>query len=467
MNIAPLTADEIKAIHEATLRILAETGVVMQGDEARALLLDHGAAPNDDRLTLPPELVERCLHQCPPEVTLEGRGGSLVMDRRDLHVHNMGGARDILDAPGGDLRPATTHDLAETTRLLDALPGVTSITPFFTPRDVPPAAMVPAMFDRTVRHTLKPINGPGIQTGEEARLVAEMIAVVFGEKANVSLGVSPVSPLSFHAETSSAIIEVARAGLPFGPLPCPQVGVSAPMTLAGALALQNAEVLASVVLAQLVQPGLPVIYCGRLAVVDMRSVAPIWGNPEIGLISAATVQIAHHYDLPVNVYGLCGSGNAIDIQAGYERAFNALLPALAGADEISGVGEMAGGVFSAHAQMVIDNEIVAMIRRIQRGFAVDADALAEEITRKVMEDGSRMFLAQRHTINHMRAGEVWMRDLGVEALDWDQWVEVGRETVVERAQARATDILATHEVPPLPDNQVRELDRILKTVMES
>jgi trimethylamine--corrinoid protein Co-methyltransferase len=215
-----------------------------------------------------------------------------------------------------DLRPATASDVAHSARLLDALDNVTTITPLYTPRDVPPPVMALTMFDQTVRHTLKPINGPGVQTQAEVRRLAEMIRVVFGESPVVSLAVSPISPLSFPQDIVQATLEIARWGLPFGPLPCPNVGATAPMSLAGALAQQNAEILASIVLVQLVAPGHPVIYCGRLAVLNMRSGAPIWGNPEIGLASAATVQMGHHYNLPVNVYGLAGSGHAIDIQNG-------------------------------------------------------------------------------------------------------------------------------------------------------
>ena len=461
--LTTLTSQQIDRIHDATLRILDETGIVLDHPGARSLLLDHGAREDGGRVCLPAELVKRCLATCPPTVTLQGRGGNATLGDGALHVHNLGGARDVLDGPGGETRPAMSADVAASARLLDALPNATTVTPMYTPQDVSAEAMTLVMFAETVRNTTKPINGPGVQTADEARLLFEMLQIVFGERPQVSVGVSPVSPLTFPADNTGAILEVARLGLPFGPLPCPQVGATAPMTLAGALALQNAENLAAIVLAQLVRPGLPIIYCGRLAVMDMRTIAPLWGNPETGLISAATVQLGHRYGLPVNVYGLCTTAYDLDMQNGYERAINAALPALAGADEISGIGEMGGGVLSCPAQMVIDDEIAGAVQRLRRGFAVDDETLAVELTRAVM-DGDRNFLAQRHTVQHMRRGEVWMGNLAVAEGTWNVWREAGRPTATENAHERAQHLLSTHRVPPLAEDQDRALKQVIMSV---
>jgi trimethylamine--corrinoid protein Co-methyltransferase len=464
MSLTILSQDHVCAIHQATLGILSEVGIILDNAEACALLFDHGAWEHCGRVCLPPGLIETCLSRCPQQVTLHGRGGQVTLGTGTLHIHNLGGARDVLDAPGGDLRPATASDVAHSARLLDALQNVTTITPLYTPRDVPPSVMTLTMFDQTVRHTLKPINGPGVQTQAEVRRLAEIMRIVLGDAPAVSLAVSPISPLTFPNDIAQAILEIARHRLPFGPLPCPNLGATAPMSLAGALAQQNAEILASIVLAQLVAPGLPVIYCGRLAALNMRSGAPIWGNPEVGLVSAATVQVGHHYSLPVNVYGLATSGYALDIQNGYERALNAIVPALAGADELSGVGEMAGGTLSSNVQMVIDNEIISMVQRVRRGFAVDKDALAVEVIAQVM-DSARNFLAEPHTVKYLRAGEVWQGRLGVQEIGWEMWRDAGGPTVVERAQHEAKRILSTHEVPPLPEDQAHALDEIVDTAL--
>jgi trimethylamine--corrinoid protein Co-methyltransferase len=255
-------------------------------------------------------------------------------------------------------------------------------------------------------------------------------------------------------------MEVARLGLPLGPLPCPIMGATGPMSAAGALAQQNAEVLASIVLAELIRPGLPISYCGRLSVMHPRTGLAMWGNPEIGLVSAGTVEVGHSYGLPVNVYGLCTDAHTSDMQSGYERAFNILIPALAGADELSGVGEVWGGVVSSMAQMVIDDEILGSVKHLVRGFEVNPDSLAVEVIAKVM-DGPRNFLGQKHTAQYIRRGEVLQTRLaGREG--WGEWESSGRKGIVERGAERAAELLSTHQVPPLDTAQLAEMERVIR-----
>ena len=461
VRLTVLTDEEVEAIHQATLRILGEVGIVLTQPEAREVLVGAGATVRDDRVLLPPDLVERAVAQCPREVAIRGRSGdTVVLGDGNLHWHNLGGARDVYDPHTGQRRPATVQDVRDSARLLNALDGVTTITPFFTPQDVPGPLMSLAMYRHTLPHTTKPVQGPGAQTASEVRYVARMAAIIGPPAEVLTLGISPVSPLTFPDDVAEAMMETARLGVPLGPLPCPTAGATAPMSLAGSLAQQNAEVLVSVVLAQLVRPGLPIIYCGRLAMMEPRTGVSVWGGVELGLASAATVQIGHRYGLPVNVYGLSTNAHTLDLQSGYERALNSVIPALAGADELSGIGEMEAGVMGSHAQMVCDNEIAASVRRLRRGFAVDQDALAVGVIAAVM-DGSRNFLDQRHTVRYLRAGEVLYTHLAERRL-WEEWDQAGREGMAERAQAEAERLLAEHEVPPLTEDQERELAEIMR-----
>jgi trimethylamine--corrinoid protein Co-methyltransferase len=298
-----------------------------------------------------------------------------------------------------------------------------------------------------------------VQTASEVRFAVRMAEVIGPPSEVFTLGISPVSPLIFPDDVAESMMETARSGVPLAPLPCPTAGATGPMSLAGALAQQNAEVLAAVVLAQLVHPGLPIVYCGRLAMMEPMSGLSVWGGVELGLVSAATVQLAHRYDLPVNVYGFSTNAHVLGLQNGYERALNAVIPALAGADELSGIGEMEAGVMSSYAQMVCDNEIAASVRRLRRGFAVDEDTLAVEVIADVM-DGTRNFLDQRHTVRHLRGGAVLFTRLA-ERRSWEEWDRTGRDGMAERAQAEAERLLSEHQVPPLTAAQERELDDIL------
>lgn len=456
-----LSREEVEALHTATLRILAETGIALTEPRSRALLADAGARLSEGRVTLPPELVIDCIARAGKQVSIRGRGGMVkTLGDGRLYFHNLGGARDIYDAGRGTCRPAVVEDVRAATRLLDALENCHTITPFFTPTDVPGSIMSLAMYRHALPHTLKPLQGPGVQFAAEARFAVRM-AEVIGEPSQVlTLSLSPVSPLTLPEHEALAILEIARLGISFAPLPCPTAGTTAPFTIAGAVAQQNAEVLAALVLAELANPGLPIIYCGRLAMMEPRTGISVWGGVELGLASAVTVQIGHYYGLPVNVYGFSTNAHTLDAQDGFERALNAALPALAGADELSGIGEMDAGVMGSFAQMVADNEFASSILRLRQGVTTNEDTLAVDVVAAAMR-GTRNFLAQRHTMKHLKAGELLLTHLA-ERGTWESWQAAGRQGLVERAQAQAEHILREHQVLPLDPVQEHTLDALLK-----
>ncbi len=456
-----LQPDEIEAIHTATLRILSEIGVILEQPEARTLLTAAGATISaQNRVLIPPQLVEWALAQCPPTLSTRGRGGTTVtLGDGSLRWHNLGGARDVFDPATTQIRAATVQDVCTAAQILDALENCTCVTPFFTPQDVPGELMGLAMYRHTLPHTTKPVYGPGVQTARETQYFVRMAEVLGNPSEVTMMAISPVSPLNFPAHLVEAMMEAARSGLPFGALPCPTAGATAPLTISGAIAQQNAEVLASIVLVQLVKPGLPVLYCGRLAMMEPRTGVSVWGGVELGLASAGTVAMGHRYRLPVNVYGFSTNSHTLDLQNGFERAINALIPALAGADELSGIGEMDAGVASSFAQMVIDNELAASIHRTLRGFSTDAEALAVEVIASAMNT-TRNFLGQKHTRNHLKSGEILLTRLA-ERGTWGEWEKRGRGSLATRAQAEADRLIAEHHVPPLEPAQESALDEIM------
>jgi trimethylamine---corrinoid protein Co-methyltransferase len=461
VNTLKLLSDtEVEALHYATLRILSEVGVILTHPGARQMLTDAGATIQNERVCLPPELVEDCLAKCPPQVSVRGRDGTVkTLGDGSLNFHNLGGARDIHNPATGEHRFAFLQDVRDATRLLDALPNCNTITPFFTPSDVPGPLMSLAMYRHAMPFTTKPLQGPGVQTAPEVRYAVQMAEVLGPPREVLTLSVSPVSPLSFPDHEVEAMLEIARQGIAFAPLPCPTAGTTAPFSIAGAIAQQSAEVLVSLVLAQLVQPGLPMIFCGRLAMMEPRTGISVWGGVEMGLASAGTVQLGHRYGLPVNVYGFSTNAHTLDIQNGFERGLNAVIPALAGADELSGIGEMEAGVLSTYAQMVADNEFAASIHRVRRGFVADEDSLAVDVIATVM-NGPRNFLSQKHTTRTLKGGEVFITKLA-DRSSWETWETGGRRDLAEQAQAESERILREHLVEPLGEDHEMALDEIM------
>jgi trimethylamine--corrinoid protein Co-methyltransferase len=393
------------------------------------------------------------------------RDGSLAFTLGDgrIRFHNGGGQPFTLDLDTGKRRPALLKDVADVTRLLDALPNVDEITPLFGAQDVPPELLFVASTEMMLRNARKPVSSAAIDKPENVPYVVEMAAACCGgidsfrQHPTMSISVSPVSPLTFPENIAAAIMAVAESGAPFHSLPAPSLGATGPITMAGALAQQHAEILASFAIAAAARPSTPVVYCSRIGPIDLRTAMSTWGGPEVGMTGACAAQLAHRLGLPCDSYGLATSSALFDPQFAYERLANALVPAMAGVDILSGVG-MAGGLVGSLETAVIDDEIISLMKHIVAGCEVNEDTLAFDVMREVIpRDG--VFLGERHTVKQMRKGAIWVPGVSerVGASGDDE-----RTGVLARARTRAREILQTHEIEPLSDDVSRRLDEIME-----
>ena len=455
-----LSDEDVKAMHEATLQILHEVGVIWSHKPSLEILLDAGCTMNGNRVYFPPDLVMDSIAKANKRPCIRGRNGQVnELGSGNLYFHNLGGARDVFDAKTGTRHVATNEDASNAIRVLDALPNCNTVTPFFTPPDISNELMAMHMYRHALSNTTKPVQGPGIQFGHEVKYAVEMAAVVDTPPQELTLSLSPVSPLTMHDIAAEAIMEMAKVGVIHANLPCPTGGATSPMTITGSIVQQSAESLAPLVLAQIINPGCSVVYCGRLGMLEPRT-GLIWSGVELGLSSAATVQLGHYYGFSVNVYGFSTNAHTLDAQNAFERGLNATLPALAGADELSGIGEMEAGVMGSFAQMVLDNELAGSVKRLRNGLSADVEHLAIDIIGNVM-NGTRNFLGQKHTMKHLRAGELALTKLA-ERNSWDTWDEkLERKQMADYAADEAERILREHVVTPLEPQQEKELDRIM------
>jgi len=458
-----LSDDALDQIEETAYRLLDQVGIELDHGQAQEMLHGLGCQVERQRTRIPREVVRWALDHVTAHQESRNLDGTLAFTFGDGRVrfHNGGGQPYALDLDTGVSRPATLQDIADITRLLDALPNVDHITPLFGAQDVPAELMFVASTAAMLRNTRKPVSSAAIDKARDVPYVVELAAAccggmdAFRGHPNLSISVSPVSPLKFTRDVTGAIIAVAQSGAPFHSLPAPSLGATGPVTMAGALAQQHAEVLASFAIAAAARPGAPVVYCSRISPIDMRIAISAWGGPEVGLTGACAAQLAHRLGLPCDTYGLCTSSHLLDPQFAYERLANALVPALAGVDILSGVGN-GGGLVAGFEIAVIDDEIIGLIKQIIGGCAVNETTLAYEVMQRVIP-GDGVFLSELHTVKQVRQGALWLptlRPRGGDALD-------AGAGVVAIARARAKEILRTHQVEPLPDDVSRHLDEIM------
>ncbi|HYM40773.1 MAG TPA: trimethylamine methyltransferase family protein [Thermoplasmata archaeon] len=463
-----LGQEQVDAMHDASLRLLERTGVRFDSPDALSRLRTAGALPHPTRknvLTFPRSVVDDAIREIPFYGTYCARDpkNDVTFDGEHSFAHALGGNPAILDLETGRSRSSTLHDVEQATRLQDALANCHTASNLVVATDVPAPLLVVRTMEAMIKNTSKCVPGYALRV-PEVDVLAEMGACVAGgseafrKRPILTLYGSPSSPLTYDAHVCDVVFRAVEHGIPVDIVPCPIGGGTAPLSLAGGLTQQNAELLAGVMLLQTVDPKLPSQYSGRLSFLDLRSGKNLWGLPELALASAATVQIAHRYHMTADVYGVTTDANQWDLQIGLERMMAALPPALAGADNLSGMGGAWENAASLE-MMVIDDEVYADIFRIVRGIEVDEDRLALHVLDAVGPMGN--FLAQRHTMKYLRQGEMRNSPL------WDKRTleratSEGIRPIQDVAREKVRKLLQEHEPTPLDRDIERDLARVVR-----
>jgi trimethylamine--corrinoid protein Co-methyltransferase len=317
-------------------------------------------------------------------------------------------------------------------------------------------------------HSDKPFIGSA--TGKRgAQQTMEMAQILFGEDLRsqgsgtakpvaISL-INSLSPLGYSTESLEALVEYAKARQPLVLAALMMAGSTGPVTLAGVLATQTAELLAGIALTQMISPGTPVVFGSTSTNIDMKSGALAIGSPELSQMIIAHAQLAKFYDLPSRSGGALTDANFPDAQAGFESMMSLLTTVNSGIDFVL----HAGGILSSYLafsyeKFVLDDEICGMVRRLHQGITVEPDTLVYDLIAKVGPGGN--YLVEMHTVKRCRT-EFWSPELcdrsGLEA-----WMQGGRQDAVHRARARWKQLVAEHQDPPLDDITAKQLARYVE-----
>ncbi len=460
--------EAVEAIRAASLALLERVGVRVDAPAAAELLAAAGCTPGPQgRVLIPAAAVAAALAACPAEFTLMARDPArdVVMSAEPgrIYVHNMGEAPDVADARTGEARRATLGDQVLAARVMHHGRYPDSINTLVTPSDVP--GPLHPLYSYLAIHgeTDKCVGGPGLDFAWQARYLAEMAAAVAGLRAvrpsnahAIDMGFSPVSPLHLGPGVCDAIVEAARLGIAVQLLTNPVAGTTAPASMAGALAQQDAEILAGIVLVQAAAPGAACSYGARLSPADPASGKLLAGAGEWARASVGATLLARRHGLACDCYGPDTSARLLDMQAGYQHAVPSVVGALARPRFMSGIGAW-GDTTTCLELLVIDDAIyrsalAALDPPAWDDDALDVDAIAEGVT------GVMGHLGTRHTRRWLRRGKA-ADDFSFRGGD-EEWASAGRPDAVDRARARVAELAARPSLG-LPDDVEAELCRLI------
>lgn len=466
-----LSDAEINRIHQHSLEILEITGIQVNVKKMRKMLSDHGCVVDEQSkiVKFPPGFVEKYTGMAPREFTLCGPDmeKEWTMSPDSRLWSGLGTAIRFIDSKNPERRDATQEDVDKHLILFDHLDNVTCNQMDITALDIPFHTMHVQSIRTWAKNCTKP-TGMGAYGVMATNDMVDMVSMVMGGKDNIqnkhpfNVIVSIQSPLSTSPIQLEGMMILAENRFPCIMAPEAMAGTTAPVTLAGLLVQHNAEILSHLVMAQVVNAGTPVLYGSVSTIAEMRWGTAALGSVETGLISTASAQMAHFYNIPCRAVAGATDSKVMDIQAGIEREQSMTFAAMGGANYITCVGTLESSNLGAHEMPVIDNEIIGRVERAIRGIEVNDTTLALDEIKRIGPEGN--YLMEAHTQQHFRTEHFLPKVSDREQME--TWEKAGRKTMIDHAAAEVEKILEKHKPREIDPKLLDELDKYVETVTQ-
>jgi trimethylamine--corrinoid protein Co-methyltransferase len=460
-----LSDGQIEKVFQATLECLNRTGVEVRNAEARDLLAGAGARVDGLRVRIPPHIVQDAVAANPRSFTLWGRDPKQRMQIVPDRVYFGPGptCTYFVDPASGERRKTRRGNPGMTARVCDALDNIDYVMSLGLIDDVTPSLAPVYEFAEMMANTGKPVLPWGYSVGNVSDIYQIALAVagseeVLQQRPSLAFFATFHSPLVHTDEDLANVFCAAEHGLPIVYLGGGSAGSTAPVTGAATLVISLAGALSGLAMIQLKRRGTAVCLGSVPQPTDMRTCRPAYGGPEMSLYSAALSDICRYLGLPF--MGTAGASEAkvLDLQAAIESTVQVVLSGLSGATLVHDVGFLDCADLGSLESLVMNDEIIAMARRIMRGIEVSDETLMLDLIDEVGPGGE--FLSTRQTAQGCRT-EIWNPTL-MDRNAWVNWEAAGSQTMHDRIRARLREILETHKPPPLPDGAAAKIERILQ-----
>jgi trimethylamine--corrinoid protein Co-methyltransferase len=448
--------DQIRDIYENALDIMETTGVRFEFHEALKLLHDAGCLVDYESMLvrIPRTLVEDSVRNAPETFSLYDREGEFYCEFGDGQPRFNPGSSSVLvlDRDGKTSRTSTAMDLIAITKVAQAMPQIDFVSSSVVAEEAPLELGSQLIYLTEIKHSKKPIIGGAVDEAGPKRTF-ELLKAVRGSEAEARkkpytiFDICSVSPLSYSHIGASNIIDCARMDIPIELICASIAGVTAPVSLAGALLQHTVEILAGVVLSQVVKPGTPVVYGGAPCTFNMKTTYTPMNSMEGDMIRSGYGLMGKYFGLPTHTYAALSDSKLIDYQAGFESGRSALLAVQTGFDNMSGAGGLNVIAEMSPEKLVMDAEVIGLIKHYKKGMQMGVDNLAKDIIAKVGPCGS--FLTERHTLNHFRKEYNYDCDV-LNFMDRAPWNKQGAPDILIKAREKVDSILQdnSHFIDP-------------------
>ncbi|MFU1476183.1 trimethylamine methyltransferase family protein [Roseovarius sp. C7] len=466
----PLTSAEMARIHQLVLSLLADLGLSQVTPSLEARAVAAGCEVDEDgRLRFPRALVEDMISRTRRKFTLHGIDAAhdIEIGGGRVHAGTGGAAPTIMDFHSGKYRESTVADLFDIARLVDRLDNIHWYHRSVVARDAQ------TILDLDINTTYACLSGTSksiavsYTDSASVRAVQPMLDAVAGGKFRerpfcTAVCCHVVPPMRFATESCEALEAAVEAGMPILLVAAGQAGATAPAALAGAVAQACAEVLAGLILCNIIDPNCRGIFATWPFVSDLRTGSMSGGSGEQALLSAACAQMAGFYDLPNSVPAGMTDSKLPDMQAGGEKGYTISLAAHAGASMIHECAGMHGSLMGTNFESyVLDNDLIGAILRTVRGVEVTEDTLSFEVIRDVVL-GEGHYLGHPQTYSRMKTDYLYPQIADRRSIS--EWEDAGARDAREAARDRVREILADHypsHIPAAIDRKLRENFNIL------
>ncbi len=463
-----LTKDEQHRIHNMSLRILEEVGIRFHGDRAPKIFKENGVKidPQDRIAKIPPELITHAIETAPKKFTLGARNPihNFTIPSPQTRYGLDGTAAFALDFATGQRRYGTSTDIENALRIFQQMDmGVMAWAPTCA-EDQPANIRALYEFFHMARWCSKHGEHELHRVEQVPYLVEGLAAIMGGEDAlrrsnAYSLIYCPVAPLAHDGQMLDAYLELGEVGLPVMCMPMPVNGTTGPASLYSNIALANAEMLSSLLIFQLANPGRPIIFSSSTATIDFKTGAYLAGVPEMALQTAALAEMGKYYGFPTSGAGFTSDARQAGPEAVLEKLITTLPAVLVGADLLVGFGEIESDQLLILEQIVVDNEIAHLIQRLAQG--VDCSEEKDLFADIAHIGPGGHFLAAKSTRKAARSDEIYMSQL-VDHHSYESWISLGKPSMYSKAREVVAGILEAPQVDPLPGEVCEKLDQILR-----